>query len=70
MVTISISSPSYEVVESSGVVTVCFDKDAETSIPLPFVVQPFEMAPILPDVFQAIGKVLWPKPPYNLIVFA
>lgn len=58
VVTVALSSPLYEVVESRGVVTVCLDKNAETSIPLPIMVQPFETTPTLPDVFQARGKVL------------
>lgn len=55
VVTVSVESPLYEVIESSSVATICLRKDAETGRPLPVVMQPLEITPTLPDVFQARG---------------
>ena len=61
VVTISTEMPVIEVVESSAVATVCLQKDSETARPLTVIMQPLEVTPTLPDVFQALGEVSSPE---------
>lgn len=58
MVTVSLESPLYEVEESTAVAVVCLEKDVETADPLPIIMQPFEVEPTMPNVFQAKGTLL------------